>query len=169
MEGIIQVENTNRPTKWDIVKWFLLKENMNHKKIQKLCYYAQAWSYAINNEPLAPEMYFEAWVHGPVDPEIYQELKKFGWKEITINPDAIKSSKELMDSRLTQSDIDLLEATWSTYGELNANELEALTHQEKPWLEKRAGYRELERGTERISESTMREYYRSIANPGVLS
>ena len=28
----------------DVANWFLLKEDMSHKKIQKLCYYAEAWS-----------------------------------------------------------------------------------------------------------------------------
>ena len=28
---------------FEIANWFLLKESMSHKKLQKLCYYAQAW------------------------------------------------------------------------------------------------------------------------------
>lgn len=33
----------------DIANWFLSKEPMTHKKLQKLCYYAQAWGLALYN------------------------------------------------------------------------------------------------------------------------
>ena len=33
----------SQPTILDVAAWFLLKEDMTHKKIQKLCYYAEAW------------------------------------------------------------------------------------------------------------------------------
>lgn len=31
----------------EVAEWFLRKEPMTHKKLQKLCYYAQAWSCVI--------------------------------------------------------------------------------------------------------------------------
>jgi uncharacterized phage-associated protein len=50
-----------------IAQWFLCKESMTHKKLQKLCYYAQAWNLALHNSELFEDR-FEAWVHGPVSP-----------------------------------------------------------------------------------------------------
>ena len=50
-------------------------------KLQKLVYYAQAWHLALRDVPLFEED-FEAWVHGPVIPALYQEYKKFGWRPI---------------------------------------------------------------------------------------
>lgn len=34
---------------FDVANWFLAHETMMHKKLQKLCYYAQAWFYALKN------------------------------------------------------------------------------------------------------------------------
>ena len=39
-------------------------------KLQKLCYYAQAWSIAWTDQPIFDED-FQAWANGPVCPELY--------------------------------------------------------------------------------------------------
>ena len=57
-------------TIFDIANWFLSKEGMTHKKLQKLCYYAQAWYLALYKNKLI-DGYFEAWVHGPVNSSLY--------------------------------------------------------------------------------------------------
>ena len=58
---------------FDIANWFLKKESMDQKKVQKLCYYAQAWSLALFNKPII-DCKFEAWAHGPVCSELWNEL-----------------------------------------------------------------------------------------------
>lgn len=52
---------------FDIADTFLSIEPMTHKKLQKLCYYAQAWHCALENEPICSAS-FQAWIHGPVCP-----------------------------------------------------------------------------------------------------
>lgn len=65
-----------------VAKYFLSKSRMTHKKLQKLCYYAQAWHCAFyKNKPLF-ENRIEAWVHGPVSPELYYRYYNYGWNEI---------------------------------------------------------------------------------------
>ncbi len=52
-------------------------------KLQKLCYYCQAWYLAWNNEPLFDEE-FEAWASGPVCKELYdatQQLNRIDAEE----------------------------------------------------------------------------------------
>ena len=44
----------------DVADWFLLKGNMSNKKIQKLCYYAQAWSLTLLDQDIASHSEFEA-------------------------------------------------------------------------------------------------------------
>lgn len=39
------------------------------KKLQKLCYYAQAWAYALKGYRLEDTDY-QAWVHGPFSPAL---------------------------------------------------------------------------------------------------
>lgn len=40
----------NNLTVFDIANYFSSKEDMTHKKLQKLVYYAYAWYIALNNE-----------------------------------------------------------------------------------------------------------------------
>lgn len=117
----------------DIAKFFLSKESMTHKKLQKLVYYAYSWVLIFHNnkeeKKIENKLFksrIEAWTHGPVIPELYQEYKEFGWSLIPkINnfsfeenhPDVIK----------------LLEKVYKTYKKYDADELEAMTHLETPW------------------------------------
>lgn len=74
-------EKTMRYHIKDVAKELLKFESMTHKKLQKLCYYVQALHLAIYGEPLI-DTYFEAWVHGPVAPELYNEYKSHGMTPI---------------------------------------------------------------------------------------
>ena len=47
---------------------------MSAMKLQKLIYYSQAWSLVWDDEPLFPER-IEAWINGPVVPELYERHK----------------------------------------------------------------------------------------------
>ena len=62
------------------VDFFIVRSNessrpLTNKKLQKLIYYAQAWNMAFNGEPIFEEK-IEAWIHGPVVPEVYNEYKR---------------------------------------------------------------------------------------------
>lgn len=147
----------------DVADWFLLKENMSNKKIQKLCYYAQAWSLVKLNLPIAKNAQFQAWVHGPVNIELYTSFKKFGWRELKIVDADVEMVKQRLNKVFNASQKDLLESVWETYGEYGADELEELTHNEEPWLEQRRGLNKYECSQNVISEETMKRYYSSIA------
>lgn len=82
-----KIEIVNKPIKADITDvadWFLLKGNMSNKKIQKLCYYAEAWSLTLLDQHIADHSEFEAWVHGPVNRTLYQIYDGYGWHELKI-------------------------------------------------------------------------------------
>ena len=137
----------------DIANWFLMKESMTHKKLQKLCYYAQAWCYALKGYKLA-DTSFEAWIHGPVSPVLYERFKDFGFDTIQI--------KGNFKPHFDQQDLEILESVWVTYGGHTGNALEALSHSELPWREARVGYAPDERCSIPISPQVMISYYRSI-------
>lgn len=141
---------------FEIANWFLTKDSMTPKKLQKLSYYAEAWSNALFNDSLINDTKFEAWAHGPVSPELYSKYKGYGWSEIPKSNDG--------STNLDLEKIDLLESVWITYGDKSANELEALTHQELPWREARNGIAEGERCNSVISTEVMHSYYKSIYN-----
>ena len=139
-----------------IADWFLAKEPMTHKKLQKLCYYAQAWSYAICPEPISDAV-FEAWVHGPVCSQLYNKYKEYGFGNIPQVDSA---------PQMTNDEESFLGDVWETYGDLSANALEALTHTEAPWQIARAGLQPDEQSRKVISPQDMADYYRSIYTGG---
>lgn len=151
-----------RPSIMDVATWFLLKSDMTHKKVQKLCYYAEAWSEAILDAPISEDCAFEAWVHGPVNVTIWNNLKQYGWDTIEIS-DPIEMQEKLK-GKFDADQLDILNQVWDVYGHYNAGELEGLTHHEKPWMEQRKGLSIFENCTKQISVQTMKDFYRAMAD-----
>lgn len=149
----LNMEETGKYSVFDIANWFLLKGEMTQKKLQKLCYYAQAWCYALKGYRLEDTDY-QAWIHGPVSPPLWERFKSFGY-----DPIKLKSSIKVI---IAPEDEELLNDVWDTYGDETGNALEALTHREMPWIEARLGYDPDERCTVVISPLTMASYYKSI-------
>lgn len=143
-------------TVFDVADWFLAKEAMTHKKLQKLCYYAQAWSYAICPEAISDSV-FEAWVHGPVCRALYNKYRDYGFGYIPKNNSQPQFSREQTA---------FLEDVWFTYGNMTANGLEALSHSELPWQKARLGLAADELSCNPIDPSDMRDFYRSIYTGG---
>jgi len=140
---------------YELADWFLNKESMPHKKLQKLCYYSVAWYYALYNSDLVNDSEFQAWIHGPVSSDLYSKYRKYGWNLIEkaeLKQEFIKEIEEF------------LEIVYNTYGDYSGHELEALTHGELPWIEARRGLSEFEPSTNPISKETMKNYYLSIYN-----
>jgi uncharacterized phage-associated protein len=121
-------------------------------KLQKLVYYAQAWSLVWEDRPLFRER-VEAWAHGPVVPELYHEHRgQFdvrGWPR----GDA---------ARLCAADRETVDAVLGYYGNRNAQVLSDWTHSEEPWRRARAGLPDGERGHAEIPLDSMMEYYSSL-------
>lgn len=141
---------------FDIANWFLSKESMDQKKVQKLCYYAQAWSLALFDKRII-DCKFEAWAHGPVCRKLWNELHEHSYFDIP--QDALKSkSNEIIDS----DDIELLDRVWETYKDFSGYQLEVLTHKESPWILARGDTPEFQRCVAEISENEMGDYYRKL-------
>ena len=138
---------------FDVANWFLSKEPMAHKKLQKLCYYAQAWFITLQDIRLTDAV-FEAWIHGPVSPVLYERFKEFGYSTIRI--------ADNYNPTIAEEDIELLESVWQTYGDHTGNALEALSHKEQPWISARSGYNPNEKCNVRISLDSMKAYYKTI-------
>jgi uncharacterized phage-associated protein len=101
-------------------------------KMQKLIYYAQAWYYLLNNEPLIDE-HFSRWQYGPVIPSLYHELKYYGANDITskiVNfefgyNDGIVVEPIIKDDLIGR----YLDKILEVYGPYSAQELSNMTHQ----------------------------------------
>lgn len=151
----IQVDEVGKYSIFEIANWFLAKESMTQKKLQKLCYYAQAWCYALKGYRLENTDY-QAWVHGPVSPVLYERFRSFGYDKIRMSGNYV--------SKVQEEDQELLQDVWETYGDRTGNALEVLSHRELPWQEARRGYEPDERCSVVISPATMASYYLSIYN-----
>lgn len=93
--------------------------------VQKHLYFQQGWHLAEFGVPLFEEQ-IEAWEHGPVVPEVYHKLKKFGKAAIPV-------PKEFT-TLLTPHQIEHIKGVWDRYKGLSAYGLVDLTHKEQPWL-----------------------------------
>ena len=147
----------------NIADFFLSKESISPKKLQKLVYYSYAWSIALLND--SPENIqfklfeseVEAWVHGPVVPELYRKYKDFGWQEIP-------QVKDFDESIFASEILDILQQVWDVYGGFTGNQLEAISHKEMPWIEARKGIPVCMASSEIISDKNMFIYYNEQAN-----
>ena len=138
---------------FDLANAFLSIESMTHKKLQKLCYYAKAWYLAIYDENIISES-FEAWVHGAVQPLLYQRYRSYGFQYI---PQVI-----LSNDSIPEEFISFANQIFESYGHLSGDDLEKLNHQETPWKNARQGLKPWQSSNNIISEDDMKDYYRSL-------
>lgn len=140
---------------FDVAQYILNKlGRLTTWKLQKLCYYSQAWSLVWDGEPLFKER-IEAWVNGPVIPTLYERhrgsfyIKSVGGKPEKLN----KTQRETIDA--------VLEA----YGGKPSSWLSASTHRESPWKDaRRRAHLDIdERGNAQIRLDDMAEYYEGLS------
>ena len=138
----------------EIADWFIrfaheLSDPITNLRLQKLMYYAQAWYLALNGERLIPDA-FEAWVHGPVLPSVWERFSGYGWNPI---------SEEVPEHRLPEEVENHLREIMEAYGGFTTWDMERLTHAETPWLAARGDSDPHEPSTNVISEEEMKRFY----------
>lgn len=102
-------------------------------KLQKLVYFAQGAHLAKYNKALINET-FQAWMYGPVIPEIYQDFKLYGSRPITDTSEFIPSSTYSPPFRLDADALDSINYTWGVLKDFSAMSLSNWTHQPNgPW------------------------------------
>lgn len=149
-----------RYTASDIANWFLgaidrdAGDAITHLKLQKLIYYAQAWSLALPKRgyPLFDEN-MQAWAHGPVAESVFHEHKGNSW-------DALPAPDTVPD--IAPDDEAHLQEILSVFGEYSAKQLERMTHSEAPWLEARGDLPPEARSNAVIDMGHMAAFYRDL-------
>jgi uncharacterized phage-associated protein len=141
-------------TVFDVAAYILQKKNsVTAMKLQKLVYYAQAWSLVWDEKPLFKEE-IQAWANGPVVPDLYKlHAGKFMLSASDVPGDSAK---------LTKDECETVDAVLGFYGDKTAQWLSDLTHAETPWKQARQGLSDAERGTKEITTASMAEYYSGI-------
>lgn len=142
---------------FDVAKYMLTKLGpMTTLKLQKLCYYAQAWSLVWDDAELFPED-FEAWANGPVCPELFKWHKRAYKVSASDVPANMLSEDGFSDEQIASMDVIIRD-----YGDKTANWLSELTHMEEPWQNARRGYGPGQYCHEVIGKGDMAWYYGSL-------
>ena len=143
----------------DVAEYILRKSGeMTAMKLQKLVYYAQAWSLVWDERPLFDEK-IEAWANGPVCRTLYAAH----YRQFSVPPGSIKQGDLDLDQKATGT----IDAVLNFYGDKSAQWLSDLTHLEAPWLlaRARAGVGPGDSTEEAILLSDMHEYYSGLSAP----
>jgi uncharacterized phage-associated protein len=135
------------------------RDSLDQLKLQKLLYYVQAWNLAIHDRRMFDGR-FQAWIHGPVNRSIYDRFSpqkrlysRIGSSEIS---EGFRSEADLSaEDRLH------IEEVLTEYAGLTGDQLETMTHQERPWILARQGFEPDQRCEVLIDEDEMRDYYRA--------
>lgn len=142
-----------------VADWFLSKggNNISPKKLQKLVYYAYAWTLTLTNDSpdkldnrLFDDGKFESWINGPVIRGLYAKYADYGFNGI---------NRRVKKPKFTDDVEDILNQVWDVYGKYTADQLESMTHQEYPWKNARKGYSPLENCSNEISDVDIFNYY----------
>ncbi len=116
---------------FDTAKYILEKTGtMSTMKLQKLCYYSQAWSLVWDDAPLFEEE-FQAWANGPVCSELFYKTKG----KYSVNAEDENGG----ENNLSDNQKDTIDKVVEYYGKHNAQWLSQLTHMEDPWIKAREG------------------------------
>ena len=137
---------------FDVAKYILEKTGRQSTwKLQKLCYYSQAWTLAWDGVQLFDED-FEAWANGPVCPELFRQHR--GKFSVDAN-DLDKGDPNNLNSR----EVENVNIVIRDYGSMSPYELRELSHSEAPWEDARNGAPEGFPSNTIISKGAMAEYY----------
>jgi uncharacterized phage-associated protein len=144
------------PTVHDTAAYILGKTGpISAMKLQKLVYYAQAWSLVIDEAPLFPER-IEAWANGPVVRALYNLHR--GQYFVTEWPTGNAAA-------FTPAQRETVDQVVAFYGQKSPQWLSDLTHLEEPWQQARAsaGLAPGDRGEAEITLESMADYYGRLA------
>lgn len=132
----------------DVAAYILSQGPREALELQKLVYYAQAWSLAWDGVGLFSDR-IEAWPKGPVAPVLWRQHRN---QQIVASVDGDPTT-------LTARDVVTIDAVLEFYGGLGSSRLVGMTHEDKPWQDARGDLAGDARSTKRIPEAAMRRFY----------
>lgn len=121
-------------------------ELMTNMKLQKMLYYQQGFHLAYFGTPLFTED-IEAWMYGPVVPEVYAAYKEFGRNGLTGDADHVVTLEDKEEA--------LFDEVMTVYGRYSAIGLMNMSHEEMPWKTTAVGEGNV------ITLDKMMEFFRS--------
>ena len=143
----------------DVAEFILQQKGpISSMKLQKLVYYSQAWSLALDGKYIFEEP-VEAWKNGPVVRSLLENVR---------NNEIISSAPSGDPSQIDEDSKDTIIAVLIYYGQKSGDFLQNLVHNEEPWLEVRRSaikcknkYNDVSNKLT-ISHQKMKKYYSSL-------
>lgn len=137
---------------FDVAKYILtsIGGEISAMKLQKLCYYSQAWTLAWDGKELFPEEFLR-WDNGPVCRELFDIHQGKFFVDSSIVDASILSGNEFSKNQLRNIDQILEE-----YGNISGSDLSEMTHRESPWINTPKN--------EIISKEVMKNYYAGLVS-----
>jgi uncharacterized phage-associated protein len=132
---------------------------LTHFRLQKLLYYAQAWSLILRETELFQEEIC-AWKNGPVVEEVYRKLPD-GRCAAYVPEDAFANAPDL-----DPEDAAFLKSFWETYSGYSASQLYRMTHSEMPWQKT---WKDRPNGNAPIAVEDIEEYFSRQTVPASLA
>ena len=141
----------------DVAQYVLSKQSspVTTMKLQKLCYYSQAWHLAWTGSPLFRERVL-AWANGPVVRELFEQHRG----KYAVTRGQLHGGDPLA---LSADQAETIDAVLDAYGSMSGARLSVLTHAETPWKAARGSIAEDARSGAVISHQAMRDYYTTVA------
>lgn len=144
----------------DVANWFISQYDkgsgdvITHLKVQKLLYYAEAWSQVLWDRQLFEED-IQAWSHGPVVPAVYAVFRDAGWDPLNQTDEVIEFDERILG---------VLNQVMLAYGNVSAKVLETMTHEDKPWIDARGDLPPEARCETVIPKSEIKSYFKQKYN-----
>lgn len=136
----------------DVAEYFLSLSDeesgdyISNLKLQKLVYLAQGCNLAVFDKPLFNDR-IEAWLHGPVVRELYNNYKQHGAYGIpSVKVDLHKYPEGAKE---------LLNEVYKEFGQYSAYRLRDITHKHTPWMNAQSPT-----GNREIPREDMRDYFK---------
>ena len=109
----------------DVASYILQQRgSMTTMKLQKLCYYSQAWNLAWDEKPLFHEP-IQAWANGPV---VYALFERHRGKFV-VEQDDIAGNPEALD----RDERETIDAVLDAYGHLTRQQFSDIAHTKHSW------------------------------------
>ena len=118
-------------------------------KLQKLCYYSQAWTLAWDDKELFPEEFLR-WDNGPVCRELFDIHQGM----FMVNSKLIE--EDLLSEIPTDGERRNIDQILEDYGQYSGSDLSEMIHAEKPWKDTQRN--------QIITKDCMKKYYSGLIN-----
>lgn len=124
----------------------------------KLAYFCHAWMLALHRRPLLSQP-IEAWTYGPIIPEIYRSLRRYGGEPVRRPIDL--AAAEITEHPYDPQEASIIDQVSEKYGHLTGIRLSAMTNAPgTPWEQIRSKYGR----NAVIPDPVIEDYYARIAD-----